>query len=135
MYKPKTAEVFTLLQCYTASIHTWLLKFWGRLSVPSSRDCLTLEDRTSKLSQNIKTNYHSTLHNISEQQTPHLQHGRSLRSQTGSCFAVQRIKLLLLVAYRAIKIHTMIFWGVTMCNLVGGGSTFHRSILHTSSSK
>jgi len=50
------------------------------------------------------SNYHSTLYNISEQQRPCLQHGRSPRSHTGSCFAVQRIKLLLPVAYMAMKI-------------------------------
>lgn len=70
------------------------------------------------------TNYHSTLHNISEQQRPHLQHGKSLRSHTGSFFAVQRIKLLLTVAYMAMKIPATIFWGVTPCSLVGGHQHF-----------
>lgn len=70
------------------------------------------------------TNYHSTLHNISTQQRPHLQHGRSLRPHTGSCFVVQRIKLLLPVTYMAMKIHTTIFWGVTPCSLVSGYQHF-----------
>jgi len=70
------------------------------------------------------TNYHSTLHNISEQQRPRLQHGRSLRSHTGSCFAVHRIELLLTVVYMAMKILATIFWGVTPCSLVGGYQHF-----------
>jgi len=50
-------DTFALLACHAALIGSWLLAFWDNLSVPSFRvrgqDCLTHEDGTKGLSQNV----------------------------------------------------------------------------------
>jgi hypothetical protein len=51
------------------------------LSVLSSRDCLTLEDGTDRLSETSVRNYHSTLRKIPEERGSHLHRNRNLRSR------------------------------------------------------
>jgi hypothetical protein len=53
------------------------LKF--RDSLAFYLDCLTIEYGIDRLFQNSR-NYQSALHNISEEQRPHLYHGRRLKS-------------------------------------------------------
>jgi hypothetical protein len=72
-------EAFALLRCYSAYFGSCLSMFPDNLSVPSSRDCLTLAYGTDRLSRNADNNYQITLNNVTEEQKPQLQRGVSLK--------------------------------------------------------
>jgi len=94
--------------------------FKDKLSVPSSRiDCLTFEDGTDSLSQNIGINYQSMLHKIPEEQGYLLHHSRSLKSSNFNILHTSTIQ-----CYTKLQSRNSNTWYQTLCSLSASETIF-----------